>query len=74
MRMRIAVIAAAAFFLPVAPAHAAESPYQPIVPMKPGTPAMVQPLDCDGSTGDHGCGAGFHWRNGARGWACYACD
>jgi hypothetical protein len=33
----------------------------------------IHPADCRGTTGGHGCGAGFYWRNGARGWACYAC-
>jgi hypothetical protein len=30
-------------------------------------------LDCYGTTGDHGCGPGWFWRDGERGWACYAC-
>jgi hypothetical protein len=57
-----------------APAQAAETPYTPIIPMKPGTPVMVHPLDCEGTTGSHGCGPGWFWRNGERGWACYPCN
>ena len=75
MRTRIAAVLAAALVLTVAPpAQAAQTPYHPIVPTKPGTPAMVQPLACDGTTGDHGCGPGWHWRNGDHGWACYPCN
>ena len=33
----------------------------------------VQLVDCYGTTGDHGCGPGWYWRDGERGWACYAC-
>jgi hypothetical protein len=36
------------------------------------TPA-VQPLACNGTTGSEGCGPGWFWRNGERGWACYPC-
>jgi len=28
---------------------------------------------CNGRTGAHGCGPGWFWRFGRRGWACYAC-
>jgi hypothetical protein len=37
----------------------------------PYTP--IHPADCRGTTGGHGCGSGFYWRNGDRGWACYRC-
>jgi hypothetical protein len=37
----------------------------------PYTP--IQHADCRGGTGAHGCGAGYYWRNGDRGWACYRC-
>jgi hypothetical protein len=33
----------------------------------------TQPLDCVGTTGSHGCGPGWFWRDGWRGWACYPC-
>jgi hypothetical protein len=39
----------------------------------PPTPT-VQLLACNGTTGDHGCGPGFYWRNGDHGWACYPCN
>ncbi|MEE6176793.1 hypothetical protein [Mycobacterium sp. 050134] len=75
MRMKLLAASAATFALAFAPAaQAAQTPYQPVVPVRPGTPATVQPLDCQGSTGDHGCGAGFYWRNGDHGWACYPCN
>ena len=38
----------------------------------PPTPT-VQLLACNGTTGDHGCGPGYYWRNGDHGWACYPC-
>lgn len=76
MRTRIATVAAAALVmgsLSVVPqAQAADSPYYPAVPTNPGTPS-VHMFDCNGSTGGHGCGPGFTWRNGERGWACYPC-
>ena len=78
MRMKIAPLAAAALTIGsltlVPHAKAAEQPYYPTVPVNPGTPVLVQPLDCNGSTGDHGCGAGFFWRNGSHGWGCYPCN
>jgi hypothetical protein len=33
----------------------------------------VQGLDCQGTTGNMGCGPGWFWRDGWRGWACYPC-
>lgn len=33
----------------------------------------VQMLDCAGTTGNMGCGPGWFWRDGWRGWACYPC-
>jgi hypothetical protein len=42
---------------------------QPAVPKGPD----VQMLDCRGTTGDMGCGPGWFWRDGWRGWACYPC-
>ena len=77
MRTRIATFAAAAIVMgsiSIAPqAQAAQDPYYPTVPTNPGTPSLIQPLDCNGTTGGHGCGPGFYWRNGERGWACYPC-
>jgi len=42
---------------------------QPAAPNRPD----VQMLDCRGTTGDMGCGPGWFWRDGWRGWACYPC-
>jgi hypothetical protein len=76
MRTRIATVAAAltmSSLTMAAHAQASQIPHVPTVPTNPGLPAIVQPLDCDGTTGSHGFGAGFHWRNGAHGWACDPC-
>jgi len=42
-------------------------------PIGPGHSPVISALDCQGSTGDRGCGAGFFWRDGWHGWGCYAC-
>jgi hypothetical protein len=42
---------------------------QPAVPKAPG----AQMLDCGGTTGGMGCGPGWFWRDGWRGFACYPC-
>ena len=34
---------------------------------------VIQPLDCQGSADNNGCGPGFTWRNGDAGWRCYPC-
>ncbi|WP_099248495.1 hypothetical protein [Mycobacterium sp. shizuoka-1] len=34
---------------------------------------IITALDCQGGTGNMGCGAGFFWRDGWRGWGCYPC-
>jgi hypothetical protein len=34
---------------------------------------IITALDCRGGTGNMGCGAGFFWRDGWRGWGCYPC-
>jgi hypothetical protein len=49
----------------------AAAPAAPVPVAGPYTP--IHPVDCRGGTGDHGCGAGYYWRNGERGWACYRC-
>jgi hypothetical protein len=36
------------------------------------TPIITQ-IACNGTTGVHGCGPGWFWRYGGRGWACYRC-
>ncbi len=34
---------------------------------------VIKALDCAGTTGWAGCGPGWIWRDGWRGWACYVC-
>lgn len=52
----------------------------PIATSAPGTPVYPQPpvpviqsVDCFGETGGHGCGPGYHWRDGWHGPGCYPC-
>jgi hypothetical protein len=52
--------------------QARQTPHPTIVNTQTTTPA-VQPLDCFGSTGGMGCGPGWVWRDGWRGWGCYPC-
>jgi hypothetical protein len=55
-------------------AHAGQVVTSPQIPAPvPAPHPGVQMLDCQGSTGDHGCGAGFFWRDGWHGFGCYAC-
>ena len=42
-------------------------------PTGPGHSPIITALDCQGGTGDRGCGAGFFWRDGWHGWGCYPC-
>jgi hypothetical protein len=57
-------------------ALAAQSSPAPVLPVdvsvQPTDPS-VEALDCWGSTGSMGCGAGWFWRAGWRGWGCYPC-
>ena len=56
-------------------AHAAQATHDTTVytqPAQPPTP-LIQPLDCFGTTGGMGCGPGWVWGDGWRGWACYPC-
>lgn len=34
---------------------------------------IIAALDCSGTTGWAGCGPGWIWRDGWRGFACYVC-
>jgi hypothetical protein len=43
-----------------------------VVYTQPAAP-KVEALDCRGGTGAMGCGPGWFWRDGWRGWACYPC-
>lgn len=43
-------------------------------PARPATPVpIISALDCAGTTGWAGCGPGWIWRDGWRGFACYVC-
>lgn len=43
-------------------------------PARPTMPApVITALDCSGTTGLAGCGPGWIWRDGWRGFACYVC-
>jgi hypothetical protein len=56
-------------------AYAAQSSHDTNAYTQPAVPAgpKVQLLDCRGTTGSMGCGPGWFWRDGWRGWACYPC-
>jgi hypothetical protein len=56
-------------------AYAGQSSHEVTVYVRPAAPAgpSVRPLDCHGTTGGMGCGPGWFWRDGWRGWACYPC-
>jgi len=56
-------------------ANAAQVGNDTYTPQPVPTPprSEVQPLDCQGTTGDMGCGPGWFWRDGWKGWACYPC-
>jgi hypothetical protein len=56
-------------------AYAAQSTHDTTVYTQPAVPVAphVQMLDCYGTTGSMGCGPGWIWRDGWRGWACYPC-
>jgi hypothetical protein len=56
-------------------AYAAQSSHDPNVATQPVVPVgpKVHMLDCFGTTGGMGCGPGWVWRDGWRGFACYPC-
>lgn len=56
-------------------AHAAQTTHDTTVYTQPAQPPppVFAPLDCFGTTGGKGCGPGWFWRDGWRGWACYPC-
>jgi hypothetical protein len=77
MRKKIAMTVAAAALIaePLVTAmnaQAAQSSHNTTTYGPTPTP-VIQPLDCNGTTGDMGCGPGWYWRNGDQGWRCYAC-
>lgn len=48
------------------------APRDQVVQVQPPKP-LIQLLDCGGTTGAMGCGPGWVWGDGWRGWACYPC-
>jgi hypothetical protein len=42
-------------------------------PSGPSNSPIITALDCQGGTGNMGCGSGFFWRDGWRGYGCYPC-
>ena len=52
-------------------AQVAPTPPRPVVNTQPSAP--VQMMDCAGTTGRMGCGPGWIWHDGWRGYACYPC-
>jgi hypothetical protein len=54
-------------------AQARETSHDTVPYTQTTSPAPVQPLDCGGTTGRMGCGPGWFWRDGWRGWSCYPC-
>jgi hypothetical protein len=51
----------------------AAQPTDDSVVSQPAAPPKIHALDCRGTTGAMGCGPGWFWRDGWRGWACYPC-
>ena len=45
----------------------------PPAPVQPFPTPIITALDCSGTTGWAGCGPGWIWRDGWRGFACYVC-
>jgi hypothetical protein len=75
LTMALAVAATMAGPILTAPSATAAqpdtTPYIQPAPV-PVTP-KIEALDCQGTTGNMGCGPGWFWRDGWRGWACYPC-
>ncbi len=77
-KIALAVAAAALIIGPIAGAQTAQAAQATTPDTTVTTPAPVQGpktlmLDCQGSTGNMGCGPGWFWRDGWRGFACYPC-
>jgi hypothetical protein len=76
---KIAMAAAVAAMLlgslgtaPAAQAAQTSTTQDTIVYTRPQEPT-VKAFDCEGTTGRMGCGPGWFWRDGWRGWGCYPC-
>ncbi|MCV7227560.1 hypothetical protein [Mycolicibacterium komossense] len=77
-RIALAVAAAALIVVPVAGAQSAQAastttPNQTITTPAPAQGPKVLMFDCQGTTGYMGCGPGWFWRDGWRGFSCYPC-
>jgi hypothetical protein len=78
MRKIVMTVAAGAMLLgslttaQIAQAAQTSATHDTIVYTQPAAPE-VHALDCRGGTGAMGCGPGWFWRDGWRGWACYPC-
>ncbi|WP_082943904.1 hypothetical protein [Mycobacterium sp. 1274761.0] len=59
--------------LTTAPVSMAALPTDDTVYIQPAPRPKFEALDCHGTTGAMGCGPGWFWRDGWRGWACYPC-
>ncbi|OBB17813.1 hypothetical protein A5662_05425 [Mycobacteriaceae bacterium 1482268.1] len=55
------------------PVAQAAQPTDDTVYIQPAVTPKFEALDCRGTTGAMGCGPGWFWRDGWRGWACYPC-
>jgi hypothetical protein len=79
MRKIVVAVAAAALMsgsmATAQSAYAAQTTHDTTVYTQPAAPPLptVRPLDCRGGTGNMGCGPGWFWRDGWRGWGCYPC-
>jgi hypothetical protein len=75
-RLTMAVAVAALMTGPILTAQTAGAATVPDTtytqPSVPAVPKVIA-LDCYGTTGNMGCGPGWFWRDGWRGWACYPC-
>ncbi|CAN5639855.1 hypothetical protein BH09ACT7_BH09ACT7_25150 [soil metagenome] len=77
-RIALSVAAAGLIVLPIAAAQTAQaadvtSNQTVTAPVAPAQGPQIQMFDCYGTTGDMGCGPGWFWRDGWRGFACYPC-
>jgi hypothetical protein len=67
-----AVAMSLGWVLTAQPVQAAQVTHDTTV-VAPAPAPTVQAFDCAGTTGSMGCGPGWFWRDGWRGWACYPC-
>jgi hypothetical protein len=67
--MMFGSVATAQTALAAQSSHDTNAATQPAVPVGP----KVQMFDCYGTTGAMGCGPGWVWRDGWRGFGCYPC-